>query len=213
MNGESMNRAEIWAKLRAEYVNSDISLPALAQKHGVSLSAVKRKSGKEKWSEKRRQTAESKAQKVSEKIAEREVKQTVRDIERCCKAAGKLIDKVNKAISQIDKEVYVSNDDVELISTESKDGDAVRVHTVKKRTMRTKQHKVLVNTKRLSELSKTLVNLKAVLTGDNGQADSTGEAGVIEISAATAIDPREDENEEDMDAAAETGVYDVEAGG
>lgn len=213
MDGESMNRAEIWAKLRAEYVNSDISLPALAQKHGVSISAVKRRSGQEKWSEKRRQTAESKAQKVSEKIAEREVKQTVRDIERCCKAAGKLIDKVNKAISQIDKQVYVSHDDVELISTENKDGDAVRVHTVKKRTMRTKQHKVLVDTKRLSELSKTLVNLTAMLAVDNGRADSTGEAGVIEISAATAIDPREDENEEDMDAAAEAGVYDVEAGG
>lgn len=213
MNGESMNRAEIWAKLRAEYVNSDISLPALAQKHGVSLSALKRRSGKEKWSEKRRQTAESKAQKVSEKVAEMGVKQTVRDIERCCKAAGKLIDKVNKAISQLDKQVYVSHDDVEVISTEGTDGDAVRVHTVKKRTMRTKQHKVLVDTKRLSELSKTLLNLTAVLAVDNGRADSTGEAGVIEISAATAIDPREDENEEDMDAAAEAGVYDVEAGG
>ena len=57
------------------------------------------------------------------------------------------------------------------------------------------------------------MNLKTVLTGDNGQADSTGEAGVIEISAATAIDPREDENEEDMDAAAEAGVYDGTAGG
>lgn len=182
-----------WAKMEGEYVNSTVSLREIAAKYGVPLGNVQKHSAKCKWSEKRKKYAEKKAQRVSERLSEKDVKQTVRDIDRCCKAAGRLIDKINTAINQLDKAVYVSLDDIEQEVTERDEDGTAYVHTVKKRKMKTKQHKTLVDTKRLSELAKSLVNVKAVLTGDNGKAEDNGNSGVIEIAAAVALDPREEE--------------------
>ena len=61
--------------------------------------------------------------------------------------------------------------------------------------------KSLVDTKRAGELAKAMANLKEILTGDAGQTEDGESTGIIEITAATALDPREDENESSMDAA------------
>ena len=78
------------------------------------------------------------------------------------------------------------------------------VITEKKRKLRMKQERTLVNTKRMTEIAKTLETIKSILTGEDGRAVQP-EGGVIEIAAAMVIDPREDENENDLEAAAATG--------
>lgn len=198
-----------WAQLEGEYVNSKESLKALSERYGVPYKTVKNHSATGKWSEKRRKFAEKKAQKVSERLSDRDVKKTVHDIERCCTAAGKLIDKVNAAVRQLDKTVYISLDDIEQSERAEEEPDGTkRVRTVKKRKMQTRQQKTMLDTKRLLELSKALVNIKAVLTGEDGRVDETGQSGVIEIVAANMIDMRQ-EDEEDMDTAATAGGDDV----
>lgn len=183
-----------WAKIEAEYVNSTIGLKALAAKYGVTASALQKRSAAGKWSEKRRKFAEKKAEKISERLHEKDVKQTVRDIERVCKAAGKLIDAANRAINQLDKAAYVSFDDIEQTAEQTEADGMTTTHTVKKRKLRMKQEKTIVNTKRMAEIAKTLCNIKEVLTGDNGRADDTENSGVIEITAATQIDDRPQED-------------------
>lgn len=194
-----------WAKIQAEYVNSSVSLPQLAEKYGVPISTLRKRSAGGKWSEKRKRYAEKTAERVSEKLHDREVRQTVRDIERVCKAAGKLIDKANLAISQLDKKIYISRDEQEVKSKEEQKGDFNSVTVIKSRKMRTAQAKTAVNTKQLLEIAKTLLNIKEVLTGETGEADNTESSGVIEIAAATVIDPREEEHEDDLESAAEAG--------
>lgn len=181
-----------WAKIEAEYVNSDISLREIAAKYGVPVGNVQKHSAKGKWSEKRKKYAERKAERVSEKLHDRDVKQTVRDIERVCRAAGKLIDAANKAIRQLDKAAYVSYDNVDQTVQESEQDGVVTVKTVKKRKMRMAQEKTIVDTKRMAEIAKTLLNIKDVLTGDNGSAEDAGDSGVIEITAATELEERAD---------------------
>lgn len=194
-----------WAKIQAEYVNSSVSLPQLAEKYGVPISTLRKRSAGGKWSEKRKRYAEKTAERVSEKLHDREVRQTVRDIERVCKAAGKLIDKANLAISQLDKKIYISRDEQEIKSKEEQKGDFNSVTVIKSRKMRTAQAKTAVNTKQLAEIAKALLNIKEVLTGETGEADNTESSGVIEIAAATVIDPREEEHEDDLETAAEAG--------
>lgn len=194
-----------WAKIQAEYVNSSVSLPQLAEKYGVPISTLRKRSAGGKWSEKRKRYAEKTAERVSEKLHDREVRQTVRDIERVCKAAGKLIDKANLAISQLDKKIYISRDEQEVKSKEEQKGDFNSVTVIKSRKMRTAQAKTAVNTKQLAEIAKALLNIKEVLTGETGEADNTESSGVIEIAAATVIDPREEEHEDDLESAAEAG--------
>lgn len=189
------NKEPDWASIRAEYLKSNISLKKLGEKHGVSLSAMQKKSAQGKWSEKRKQLRADKAEKVSERLHERDVKQTVKDIERVCRTAGKLIDKVNKALAQIDKQVYVSQDRKIITTKETKnnDGSETLDQTVK-RNMRVKRFETLADTKKLADLSKTLLNIKAVLTGEDGSADDTENSGIILINGQELIDDRPDED-------------------
>lgn len=189
------NKEPDWASIRAEYLKSNISLKKLGEKRGVSLSAMQKRSAQGKWSEKRKQLRADKAEKVSERLHERDVKQTVKDIERVCRTAGKLIDKVNKALAQIDKQVYVSQDRKIITTKETKnnDGSETLDQTVK-RNMRVKRFETLADTKKLADLSKTLLNIKAVLTGEDGSADDTENSGIILINGQELIDDRPDED-------------------
>lgn len=209
-----------WAKIRGEYVTTDISLKALAAQYGVSVGTIQKHSAKGKWSEKRKKLKADKAEKISDKLHERDVKQTVKDIERVCRAAGKLIDKINIAIAQLDKAVYVSEDKKNISTKEStqEDGTTVLDQTVK-RSIRTRRYQTLADTKRMSEISKTLLNVKQVLTGEDGSADDTEGSGIIEIYGQDMIDEHEQDDRletegevdgadaaRDMEAAAEAGV-------
>lgn len=189
------NKEPDWASIRAEYLKSNISLKKLGEKHGVSLSAMQKKSAQGKWSEKRKQLRADKAEKVSERLHERDVKQTVKDIERVCRTAGKLIDKVNKALAQIDKQVYVSQDRKIITTKETKNNDGSEtLDQTLKRNMRVKRFETLADTKKLADLSKTLLNIKAVLTGEDGSADDTENSGIILINGQELIDDRPDED-------------------
>ena len=197
-----------WAEIEAEYVNSKISLRALADKYNVPLGNIQKRSAKGKWSEKRKKYSERKAEKVSESVNDKEIKQTVKDLNRLMKSAGKLLTMVNRAIGQLDKDAYIAYDEQEISQSESDDGG---VTTVKKRKMKTARMNTLVDAKRASELAKSLLNLKEVMTGDNGQAENSEHSGVIILAEATGLDPRpgEEEDESDLETAAEAGADDV----
>ena len=197
-----------WAEIEAEYVNSKISLRALADKYNVPLGNIQKRSAKGKWSEKRKKYSERKAEKVSESVNDKEIKQTVKDLNRLMKSAGKLLTMVNRAIGQLDKDAYIAYDEQEISQSESDDGG---VTTVKKRKMKTARMNTLVDAKRASELAKSLLNLKEVLTGDNGQAENSEHSGVIILAEATGLDPRpgDEEDESDLETAAEAGADDV----
>lgn len=185
-----------WAKLRAEYVNGSISLTDLAKKYGVKIGTVKKHSSEEKWSEERQRKRKSKADKVVNKLHDKDVNQTVKEIERCCKAAGKLIDKINKAINQVDKSYYVSLDDKTITSKEIKgeEGEPNAINTKVQRKIRTKQYNALINTKRIAELSKSLLNIKQILTGTEQQGEDEN-TGIIEIPAMQELEPPEESEE------------------
>lgn len=191
-----INTTTDWAKIRAEYVNGSISLADLAKKHGVKIGTVKKHSSEEKWSEERQRKRKSKADKVVNKLHDKDVNQTVKEIERCCKAAGKLIDKINKAINQVDKSYYVSFDDKTITSKEIKgeDGEPNAINTKTQRKIRTKQYNALIDTKRIAELSKSLLNIKQILTGTEQQNDDEN-TGIIEIPAMQELKPPEESEE------------------
>lgn len=191
-----------------------MSLKALAERYDVPIGSVQKHSARGKWSEKRKKFNERKADKVSRRVNDKAVNQTVKEINRVMKAASKLIDKINRAINQLERSTYISHDEQDITTREDKpDESTEHVNIVKNRKMKTATMKTDVDTKRVLDLTKSLATLKEIFTGDNGQPENNENSGVIEISAATAIDPRKEENEEDMDAAAEAGVYDVEVGG
>lgn len=183
-----------WAKIRAEYVNGRLSLNKIAEKYNLRVDTVKKRSGAEKWGDERTKRRKAKADAVAETLQEKDIKQTVKDIDRCCKAAGKLIDKINKGINQVDKSCYISFEDktVSVKSQKNDDSDGSTVNTKMQRKIRTKQYNSLVDTKKIAELSKSLLNVKQILTGAEQQRDDEI-CGIIEIPAMGEIKPPDDD--------------------
>lgn len=81
-----------WLKIKAEYISGCGSMRELAEKHGVSVSAIKRRSAKESWTANRTETEpkvnQKTVQKVIEKTADRESDRIVRLLSIGDKLAG-----------------------------------------------------------------------------------------------------------------------------
>ena len=195
---EEKNINPDWAKIRAEYVNSDISLTALAKKYDVSKSAVQKHSAQEKWNEERKKKRKKKADAVADKLNDADIKQTVKDIDRCLKSAGKLLDKINKAISEVDKASYISTDEREIATSQSQapDGNTEITKIKKKRKLKTTRYNTLSNTKKIVELSKSLLNIKQILTDTDNSSDDE-QSGIIEIQAINELNPPDEEGAAD----------------
>ncbi len=191
------NQTTDWAKIRAEYVNGNLSLSELSKKYDVKLSSIKLHSSKEKWVQERKKKQQRKADKIAERVHEKDINKTVKDIERCCAAAGKLIDKINLAINQIDIDSYVSVENKKIKTKNSKGQDGEEIsEIIKTRNMKTQKIKTVADTKKIADLSKSLLNLKQVLTGFDDKQDETEGVGIIEIPAMQELTPPEgDENE------------------
>lgn len=200
-----------WAGIRAEYVNSKISLSKLAEKYGVPLSSIQKHSASGKWGAERKKKQKDKADKVADRLHERDVKQTVKDIERCCKAAGKLIDKINKAINQVDKQIYISEENKVVTTSEKEENGKEIFEQNVKRKLKTRRYEGLVDTKKISEIAKSLLNVKQVLTGEDGSADDVEQNGLIEIVAMGEIDERKEKSS--VESAADAGSDDEQERG
>lgn len=61
--------------LRIEYVNSEITIRELCEKHGVSESAVEAKCYRDDWSEQRRKLQADVLQRVNEKLTDKRVQE------------------------------------------------------------------------------------------------------------------------------------------
>lgn len=74
-----------WKKIKAEYIRGGVSYRKLADKYGVSYSAIRRRAEKEKWTDLRTQAEQKSSIKIVESVASQEAKrvdgiQTVADM-------------------------------------------------------------------------------------------------------------------------------------
>ena len=181
-----------WKKIKAEYVTGEISLANIAKKYGVSASAVQKKSVKEKWAAEKRKQHKKAADKVAKKLNDKNVRNTVSDIERVCSAASKLIAKINRAIDEVDRreKVTVRTKKTKTEGINDK-GQAEEIEETARETD-IEIYKGLVDTKSIAEISKSLLNIKQVLTGTE-QEESNKEINIIELPEMQLLTPPEED--------------------
>ena len=177
-----------YAKIKAEYVTSDISLRELAEKYNLNLSALQKQSAKGKWRDERKKNIEKKAEKVAEKLNDESIKQTVKDINRVVKATQKLITKADKAIDELGKDLDYNTrvTTSEIIENEElKDEENGKEILKSKRTVKTRRKTTakpfdsFIDTRKLADISKSLLNIKQILADENNEDDN--EIGIVEI--------------------------------
>lgn len=181
-----------WTAIRAEYIAGEMSLAQLAEKYGVTKSAIQKKSAAGRWSDKRRQKSDEKSDKIAERLTEYSAKQKVKDISKACNAASALIDKIIEATDELRKIELFNKKVTKTHKTKNQDGDITEIDT----TETTFDYEItdgMIDTKKLSFLSKSLANCKAVL--EVAENDNDDEIGVIEMPAMTVLEPPEEEAE------------------
>lgn len=181
-----------WKLIKGEYVTGEISLAKIAKKYSVSASAVQKKSVKEKWAVEKRKQHKKAAEKVAKKLNDKNVRKTVNDIERVCSAASKLIAKINRAIDEVDKhEVVTVKTKKTKTNGVNEKGQAQEVEETAKET-NIAIYNGLVDTKSITEISKSLLNIKQVLAGTE-QSENERTVGVIELPTMQLLTPPEEE--------------------
>lgn len=181
-----------WKLIKGEYVTGEISLAKIAKKYSVSASAVQKKSVKEKWAVEKRKQHKKAAEKVAKKLNDKNVRKTMNDIERVCSAASKLIAKINRAIDEVDKrEVVTVKTKKTKTNGVNEKGQAQEVEETAKET-NIAIYNGLVDTKSITEISKSLLNIKQVLAGTE-QSENERTVGVIELPTMQLLTPPEEE--------------------
>lgn len=194
-----------WVQIKAEYISGTMSASKLAEKHGVSVYAIRKRSGKERWQELRKQNQSETANKIAKKINTEKVKKTVREIDRVVSVASKLITKLNRAVNELDKdEELIKKKVVKFEKSEDKKTaeeeysyDYEKTATVEEEySYDYAKRKTLVNTKRAAEISKSLLNVRDILADYTTEQDEENALGIIEIPMQEVMRPPEDDEQD-----------------
>lgn len=204
-NGVNEQKAIDWVQIKAEYISGTMSASKLAEKHGVSVYAIRKRSGKERWQELRKQNQSETANKIAEKINTEKVKKTVREIDRVVAVASKLITKLNRAVNELDKDeelikkkvVKVEKSEDKKTAEEEYSYDYEKTATVEEEySYDYAKRKTLVNTKRAAEISKSLLNVRDILADYTTEQDEENALGIIEIPMQEVMRPPEDDEQD-----------------
>ena len=90
-----------WQAIKTEYITTDTSYRKLAQKYGVSYQAICRRSKEEGWIDLREQHMNKTVSKAVDKISSKKADK----LSRIDDLADKLLEKLEKAITELDMEI------------------------------------------------------------------------------------------------------------
>lgn len=193
-NGVNEQKEIDWVQIKAEYISGTMSASKLAEKHGVSVYAIRKRSGKERWQELRKQNQSETANKIAKKINTEKVKKTVREIDRVVAVASKLITKLNRAVNELDKDEELIKKKVTVKAEKSEDKKAATVEEEYRYDYA--KRKTLVNTKHAAEISKSLLNVRNILADYTTEQDEENALGIIEIPMQEVMRPPEDDEQD-----------------
>ena len=91
-----------WIAIRNDYINGGGSYRKLAEKYGVSFGTLRARAEKEKWPELKEEQQHKISTIAAQKTADVIVKQEVKRVERLLSINDQLIDKIEKAVSELD---------------------------------------------------------------------------------------------------------------
>lgn len=183
-----------WVQIKAEYISGTMSASKLAEKYEVSVYAIRKRSGKERWQELRKQNQSETANKIAEKINTEKVKKTVREIDRVVAVTSKLITKLNRAVNELDKDEELIKKKVTVKAEKSEDEKTATAEEEYRYDYA--KRKTLVNTKRAAQISKSLLNVRDILADYTTEQDEENALGIIEIPMQEVMRPPEDDEQD-----------------
>lgn len=94
-----------WERIRAEYIAGGISLRDLAQKHGVTRSAIGRRASAESWTEERDKTGTKVRQKTEDLIVSRKSEANAENADITARIRMKLLVRLEQEIDALPESI------------------------------------------------------------------------------------------------------------
>ena len=92
-----------WLVIRNDYVNGLGNYRELSEKYGISQSTIRKRAAAEKWSDAKEEQRNKIGTKLEQETAKAIVKQEAKRAERLLSISDKLIDKIERAIAELDQ--------------------------------------------------------------------------------------------------------------
>ena len=147
-----------WEAIKLEYITSDTTYQALANKYGMRMQTVAERSKKEDWRSARK--------KHKEKIVKRAVRKTEKKeadrLKRILKAGDRLLAKLEKAINELDIQICKEVEKTKIIEYNNDLRPDKPTKEIIEEKENVKEYKTIIDRRGLQQLSNALNSLRDV---------------------------------------------------
>ena len=110
-----------WLAIRNDYINGGGSYRKLAEKYGVSFSAVEKRARAEKWKKQREKQRENVAKKLRQKTEAAIIQKEIDRVERLLSISDDLMLKIERAVVELDLAQVTNKTKTKVIEYKNKD--------------------------------------------------------------------------------------------
>lgn len=182
-----MKEATLWRKIAAGYIRQGHSMKALAKEYGISRQQISKRANAEDWKRQR----EEHHQKVLERAMDKAVDDDANDLIRLGELGVRLMDKIEKAMEQIDL-VVVSGK--VTVKEDLRDPETLKVVGERRTVTETADavHLDIIDRDGVKALAAAMRDLKTVLTPVTMTEVSLKKAQTAAEEKKLAEDPKEE---------------------
>ena len=148
-----------WKKIKTEYItNEKSSYRKLAEKYNVPLGTIYNKASREKWVELKKQSCSRLIAKTVEAVEDKQVQK----LERILSITDKLLDKIERAVDELDIQLCKTVEKTKEIEYNNYDRPDKPTKEVINETERVVEYRTIIDRKGAQELATAIKSLKEV---------------------------------------------------
>lgn len=148
-----------WTKVKTEYITTDkSSYRKLAEKYDIPLGTIYKRAKKENWVELKKQSYDKKVAKTVASVENNQVKK----LERILTITDKLLDKIERAVDELDIQLYKNVVKVKEIEYNNYDRPDKPTKEVINETEQVTEIRTIIDRKGAQELAAAIKSLKEV---------------------------------------------------
>ena len=148
-----------WTKVKTEYITTDkSSYRKLADKYGIPLGTIYKRAKKENWVELKQQSYDKKVAKTIASVENNQIKK----LERILTITDKLLDKIEKAVDELDLQLCKKVEKVKEIEYNNYERPDKPTKEVVHETEEVTEIRTIIDRKGAQELASAIKSLKEV---------------------------------------------------
>ena len=148
-----------WTKIKTEYVTTDkSSYRKLAEKYGIPLGTIYKRAKKENWVALKQQSYDKKVAKTIASVENNQIKK----LERILNITDKLLDKIEKAVDELDLQLCKKVEKVKEIEYKNDERPDKPTKETIHETEKVVEYRTIIDRKGAQELASAIKSLKEV---------------------------------------------------